>query len=70
MSLCIVICISTLPVVWQSEGQANVTFPLETDMFSLGVIDKGSVESLTFDGGFGGERRGVGRFFKWNWQSE
>ena len=56
--------------MWQSEGQANVTFPLEMDMFSLGVIDKGSVESLTFDGGFGGERRGVGRFFKWNWQSE
>lgn len=43
MSLCIVGYIGALPIVWQSEGPANVRFPEETDMFSLGVIGKGSM---------------------------
>lgn len=39
-------------------------------MFSPGVIDKGSMESLTFNRGLGGDRRKLGRFFRWNWQNE
>lgn len=64
MSLCIVGDISALPIAQQSEGQARGGFTEERIVFAFGVIDKDSMESLTFDSGFGGERRGCGQIFQ------
>lgn len=58
MSLCIVGEINALSIAWQSEGQASVRFTEERSVFPFGVIEEGSMESLTFDGYFVGERWG------------